>query len=194
MTGTSPHFWMGGSLLVALTALSLAAGGCTSGGACVPGSKLSCSCAASGSAGESVCGTNGEPGACSCDQSSSGGSSGAVSSSGGSSGGTTSSSGSSSGLSGSSSGSSGGTASSSGSGSSSGATGQEAGVPAGEGGTPGQAAFGASCTTAGDCSTDDCQLFAGMGGYYCTKPCQVDTDCPNPPNLGCNGMGYCKVP
>ena len=111
----------------------------------------------------------------------------------GSSSGGHSSSGSSSGVSSSSSGSSGGTASSS-SGSSGGSSdGGDAGAPEGEGGA-GNLAFGAACTTASQCSTDDCQLFAGMGGDYCTKPCTVDSDCPNPPNLGCNGMGYCKVP
>jgi hypothetical protein len=193
MPGMS-NLWMGGSLMVALSVLSLPTGGCTSGSACVPGSTSGCSCAG-GSEGQSVCTPSGDPGACQCGAGGTGSSSGGTSSSGGS-GGTASSSGSSgssSGVSSSSSGSSGGTASSS-SGSSGGSSdGGDAGAPEGEGGA-GNLAFGAACTTASQCSTDDCQLFAGMGGDYCTKPCTVDSDCPNPPNLGCNGMGYCKVP
>jgi hypothetical protein len=124
---------------------------------------------------------------------------GAPSSSGSGSGG--SSGGSSSGSGGG--GSGGGSGGSSGAGSSSGGSGSGAIDDAGGGSSSsggggadagGPGAFGAACQQNADCASNDCQLFQGKGGYYCTQPCQTAADCPNPPNLGCNNMGQCKVP
>jgi hypothetical protein len=39
----------------------------------------------------------------------------------------------------------------------------------------------------------DCFNFNAKGPR-CTQPCTTAADCPNPPNLGCSGMGQCKVP
>jgi hypothetical protein len=49
--------------------------------------------------------------------------------------------------------------------------------------------FGASCTAAAQCASDDCQDFPGKGGMFCTMPCD-----PGPCPDGCNMMGQCKVP
>ena len=52
--------------------------------------------------------------------------------------------------------------------------------------------FGHSCTMASDCQSNDCFDFNAKG-MFCTQPCSTGADCPNPPNLGCSGMGQCKV-
>jgi len=136
----------------------------------------------------------------------SGGSSGGNGGQLGSSGSGSSSGGTSSGVSGSSSGggssSSGASGSSSGSGSGGSSSGGEddAGASSSSGGgsgggeAGGAGAFGATCQQNSDCASNDCQVFQGKGGSFCTQPCQTAADCPNPPNLGCNNMGQCKVP
>jgi hypothetical protein len=50
-------------------------------------------------------------------------------------------------------------------------------------------AFGAMCTMASDCQSGVCEPFPAKGGSFCTMKC-TSGPCP----MGCNGMGYCKVP
>jgi hypothetical protein len=53
--------------------------------------------------------------------------------------------------------------------------------------------FGCACAQSTDCQSNDCFDFNAKG-HFCTQPCAMSSDCPNPPNAGCNGMGQCKVP
>lgn len=166
------------SLLPVTLFVSAIVGGCSSssgaGGSCTPGESRACSCASGGS-GTETCGTNGEYAACSCGSAS--GDSGA--------GGDSSSSD---------------DASSSGDACADGSTGP--GCDHGDGSTPGYdggweagapGTFGSACTQNSDCQSMDCFDFNAKG-MRCTQPCTTNADCPNPPNLGCSGMGQCKVP
>jgi len=56
---------------------------------------------------------------------------------------------------------------------------------------PADGSFGASCTKNEDCDTKLCFDFNAKG-KRCTQPCKAGSDCPDA-NLGCNGMGVCKV-
>ena len=62
--------------------------------------------------------------------------------------------------------------------------------------TPGAAAFGATCTVAGDCQSTLCEPFVMGTIHRCSKACTVATqtaDCPAPPSDGtCTNNGYCK--
>ena len=78
------------------------------------------------------------------------------------------------------------------------------GPGAGDGGGPhdsglgaegGAAGFAATCAVNGDCPAAYPVCFNfNAKGLHCTKTCAAATDCPNPPNLGCSGMGVCKIP
>lgn len=168
---------MNARLLIPLVApaLILAAfvGGCSSdsgsGGSCMPGEAHACSCAG-GAAGMQTCGTGGQYGACSCTGGADGG--------GGADAGPSSDADS----------------------CADGRTGP--GCNHGDGSTPGYdgswesggpGTFGAPCTQSSDCQSMDCFDFNSKG-MRCTQPCTTAADCPNPPNLGCSGMGQCKVP
>ena len=61
-----------------------------------------------------------------------------------------------------------------------------------EGGAGG---FAAACALNADCSSTYPVCFNfNAKGHHCTKQCASAADCPNPPNLGCSGMGVCKIP
>jgi hypothetical protein len=59
----------------------------------------------------------------------------------------------------------------------------------------GQAAFGATCSVAGDCQSGLCEPFVMGAVHRCTKTCTVATqatDCPAPSAGTCTNNGYCK--
>ena len=61
-----------------------------------------------------------------------------------------------------------------------------------EGGAGG---FGEACTANADCPATYPVCFTfNAKGQHCTKACASAADCLNPPNLGCSGMGVCKIP
>jgi hypothetical protein len=146
-------------------------GGCSSsssgGESCTAGEAHACSCAG-GETGTQTCGTDGQFGECSCTSGADGGGSDAgASDAANCADGRT------------------GPGCNNGDGSTSGYDGSwEAGGP----GT-----FGAPCQQNSDCQSMDCFNFNSKGPH-CTQPCTTASDCPNPPNLGCSGMGQCKVP
>jgi hypothetical protein len=151
--------------------VSALVGGCSSsdssgGGSCTPGEAHACSCAGAG-AGTQTCGADGQYGACFCAGGQDGGADAGASDADRCADGRT------------------GPGCNNGDGSTPGYDGSwEAGAP----GT-----FGAPCTQSSDCISGDCFDFNAKGPH-CTQPCTTNADCPNPPNLGCSGMGQCKVP
>lgn len=70
------------------------------------------------------------------------------------------------------------------------------------GGCPAQHALGAPCTSGEDCATGACVTFrspafdrlpAQMRAGICSKPCDVDADCPSSPYCGLTMDGsYCQ--
>jgi hypothetical protein len=48
------------------------------------------------------------------------------------------------------------------------------------------------CATNEECESGMCHNFNAKGPK-CSKPCEIDTDCP-PPSTGCNNQKVCKAP
>lgn len=56
--------------------------------------------------------------------------------------------------------------------------------------------FGASCLDNAQCASGVCFDYK-VKGTFCTQTCSSDSDCPATTpttQLGCNGMGFCRVP
>jgi hypothetical protein len=161
--------WVVGAPLLSVMAMAV---GCSSGGgsgtSCTPGEARACSCAGGGT-GAQACLATGSYGACSCSGDDGGGADGA--------------------------GTDGGDSCDGGRGPGCGDGGGIEDVGAWTPTCPegGPLGFACACTTGSDCQSGDCFDFAAKG-MKCTQPCSMPSDCPNPPDLGCSGMGQCKVP
>jgi hypothetical protein len=160
----SAFVWAAGATLLPFAFAVGCSSGSGSGASCSAGETRACSCSGSGGTGTETCGAGGTYGACSCGDQD-----------GSTDGDTETCDG------------------SHGQGCGDGGGLQDVGSWMPSCPDAGSLGFACACTQGTNCQSGDCFDFSAKG-HFCTKPCAMTSDCPNPPDLGCNGMGQCKVP